>query len=112
MHRKILKMSKPMSDERLTNIRNAVQAGLPLSPLVPELLAEVELLMEYADNPKDPTGTVYGYVPRKTVAKLLESHNGVVALAPVSERASNDYAKHLLRCVGIAQEHVEALEVL
>ena len=37
-----------------------------------------DLIMEYAETPDDPTGTVYGFVPYDTVVKLLERHGGIV----------------------------------
>lgn len=35
-------------------------------------------LMEWAEDPDNPTGTVYGYVPVETVKAVLEKHGGVV----------------------------------
>lgn len=35
-------------------------------------------LMEYAEDPVDPTGTVYGWVPVEVVNKLIEKHGGIV----------------------------------
>lgn len=34
-------------------------------------------LMEYAENPDDPTGTVYGYVPVAIVLAEFELHGGI-----------------------------------
>lgn len=39
---------------------------------------EDDLIMEYADNPDDPTRTIYGYVPIEVVDKLMEKHGGIV----------------------------------
>lgn len=36
------------------------------------------LIIEYAEDPDDPTGTVYGYVPIHLVDKLLHKHGGMV----------------------------------
>lgn len=35
---------------------------------------EDALIQEYAETPESPTGTVYGYVPRDVVIKLLKKH--------------------------------------
>ena len=37
-----------------------------------------ELIMRYAESPKNPTETVYGYVPAIEVYWLLTKHGGVV----------------------------------
>ncbi len=37
-----------------------------------------DLLDEYAEDPDEPTGTVYGYVPIELVVKLIEKHGGLV----------------------------------
>ncbi len=37
-----------------------------------------DLIMEYAEDPDNPTSTVYGYVPIEVVDKLLEKHGGIV----------------------------------
>lgn len=36
------------------------------------------LLQDYAEDPSDPTGTVYGYVPIEVVESLVEKHRGMV----------------------------------
>jgi hypothetical protein len=36
-----------------------------------------EELMEWAETPEDPTGTVYGYVPIEVVEGLIEKHGGM-----------------------------------
>jgi hypothetical protein len=41
--------------------------------------AEPEFLMEYAENPDDPTETVYGYVPIELVEQLITLHGGIAA---------------------------------
>lgn len=33
-------------------------------------------IMEYAENPEDPTGTVYAYVPISKVEQLVNYHGG------------------------------------
>ena len=35
------------------------------------------LIMEYAEDPDDPTGTVYGFVPIEIVNQLIEKHGGI-----------------------------------
>ena len=37
-----------------------------------------DTIMEYAENPDDPTNTVYGWVPRGIVTQLIEKHGGIV----------------------------------
>lgn len=46
----------------------AVEIGFP-SMIEP-------LIMDYCDNPEDPTETVYGYVPIELVVKVIEKHGG------------------------------------
>ena len=36
------------------------------------------LLEDYAEDPSDPTGTVYGYVPIEVVESLVEKHGGMI----------------------------------
>jgi len=44
-----------------------------------------ELWLEYAEQPEEPTGTVYGYVPVELVLQVLNEHGGVV----ISESSTN-----------------------
>ena len=37
-----------------------------------------ELLTEWAEDPGDPTNTVYGYVPVETVSLVIAKHGGMV----------------------------------
>lgn len=46
-----------------------VELGFPSGPPTAEI-------MEYAEDPEDPTGTVYGYVPIELVYELLKLHGG------------------------------------
>lgn len=46
-----------------------VELGFP-SEVVPEWL-------EYADDPSEPTNTVYGYIPVELVDAALEKHGGI-----------------------------------
>ena len=39
-----------------------------------------ELIMQWAEDPKNPTQTVYGYVPIEAVEQLIEKHGGIVAV--------------------------------
>jgi hypothetical protein len=36
-----------------------------------------ELILQHAENPEDPTETVYGYVPIELVEQLIELHGGM-----------------------------------
>lgn len=36
-----------------------------------------ELLMEYAEKPEDPTGSVYGYVPASVLEEIIVKHGGI-----------------------------------
>lgn len=47
----------------------AVEVGFPSE--------RVEELMEYAENPKAPTDTVYGWVPVEVVEAVIEKHGGI-----------------------------------
>lgn len=38
---------------------------------------EIQEIMTYAENPDDPTETVYGYVPKKVIQKMIEARGGV-----------------------------------
>ena len=40
--------------------------------------AKEELLMEWCEEPDDPTGTVYGYVPAQVVTNVIAKHGGMV----------------------------------
>jgi hypothetical protein len=33
--------------------------------------------MEYAEDPDNPTNTVYGFVPIELVEQLIENHGGI-----------------------------------
>lgn len=37
-----------------------------------------EEILKYAEDPKDPTKTVYAYVPIEIVEKLIKKHGGIV----------------------------------
>lgn len=38
---------------------------------------EESLIMDYAENPDNPTGTVYGWVPISVVDEVLIKHGGI-----------------------------------
>ena len=40
---------------------------------------EEEMILDFAEDPDDPTSTVYGYVPVEVVDKMLEKHGGITA---------------------------------
>ena len=35
-------------------------------------------VMAYAEEPEDPTGTVYSYVPMEAIDRLVDEHGGIV----------------------------------
>ncbi len=39
--------------------------------------AEEPLIMEYAEDPSEPTETVYGWVPASVVKQVIEKHGGL-----------------------------------
>ena len=51
------------------------------------------LIIEYAEDPDDPTNTVYGYVPSRVVWDLLSKHGGIISkgeIPPMISREVND----------------------
>ena len=46
-----------------------VEVGFPSSQEI--------LLMKYAENPREPTQTVYAYVPAATVVEIIVKHDGM-----------------------------------
>lgn len=52
----------------------AVEVGFPSQP--------VEELMEYAEDPDNPTETVYGYVPVAVIEEIVNAHGGRVPGPP------------------------------
>lgn len=51
---------------------SAIEIGFPSEP--------EELIKEYAEDEKDYTQTVYGYVPVDIVGKVIEKHGGIPLL--------------------------------
>ncbi len=49
---------------------DAVELGFPNRPC--------PFIMEYAEDPGNLTGTVYGYVPASVVRKMIEAHGGLL----------------------------------
>jgi hypothetical protein len=37
------------------------------------------LLMKWCEEPEDPTGTVYGYVPVQVITNVIAKHGGMVS---------------------------------
>lgn len=48
---------------------SSVEVGFPSE--------EEPLLIEWAEDPSNPTGTVYGYVPVLTVTNVIAKHGGM-----------------------------------
>jgi len=40
--------------------------------------AKEELLMDWCEEPRDPTGSVYGFVPAQVVTNVIAKHGGMV----------------------------------
>jgi hypothetical protein len=49
----------------------SVELGFPNRPCV--------FIRDYAEDPENPTGTVYGYVPAHVVRKMIAAHGGIVS---------------------------------
>lgn len=65
--------STAYSDPRSNNAAtyNLVEVGFPS--------AEEAMLLEYAEDRDNPTGTVYGYVPVQVVTNVIAKHGGMVS---------------------------------
>ena len=51
------------------------------------------LIIDYAEDPNNPTNTVYGYVPSRVVWELLSKHGGIISkgeIPPMISREVND----------------------
>lgn len=59
----------PRVDSPTADIYNSMEVGFP-STTEP-------LLMEYAEDEDNPTETVYGWVPVKTIDEIIEKHGGI-----------------------------------
>ena len=49
----------------------SVELGFPNRPCI--------FIKDYAEDPDDLTGTVYGYVPAHIVRKMIAGHGGIVS---------------------------------
>ena len=49
----------------------SVELGFPNRPCI--------FIKDYAEDPDDLTGTVYGYVPAHIVRKMIAAHGGIVS---------------------------------
>jgi len=59
---------EPRRDNQEKYIR--VEIGFPSE--------EEPLIMSYAENPRDPINTVYGWVPVQVVTDVIAKHGGIV----------------------------------
>lgn len=56
------------SPRAMTDFYHSMEIGFP---------SEVDnLILEYAEDVDNPTGTVYGYVPVEVIVALIEKHGG------------------------------------
>jgi len=76
----------------------AVEVGFPNR--------RIKLLREYAEDPKDLTGTVYARVPVKIVARIISKHGGVIEPSPLAIKRVMRSAK---RRQEEAHKHLQAL---
>jgi hypothetical protein len=53
------------------NAYESVELGPPNRPCI--------FIKDYAEDPDDLTGTVYGYVPAHIVKKMIAAHGGIVS---------------------------------
>lgn len=44
-----------------------------------------DLIMDYAEDPDNPTETVYGFVPIELVEKLIQKHGGIANIPDFDE---------------------------
>ena len=49
----------------------SVELGFPNRPCI--------FIKDYAEDPENPTGSVYGYVPAHVVRKMIAAHGGIVS---------------------------------
>ena len=54
-----------------SNAYESVELGYPNRPCI--------FIKDYAEDPRDLTGTVYGYVPAHIVRKMIAAHGGIVS---------------------------------
>jgi hypothetical protein len=58
------------SPRETCNMYDNVELGFPSE--------KDDLILEYAEDEEDLTGTVYGYVPIEIVEDLIEKHGGII----------------------------------
>lgn len=63
---------EPREDIKDVSAYESFELGFPSS--------KDEEIMEWAEDQEDPTGTVYGWVPRDVVEVLIKKHGGVVSI--------------------------------
>ncbi|KFC86050.1 hypothetical protein [Hafnia alvei] len=63
---------QPRSDFKDIAMYHSFELGFPSE--------KDEIIMDWCEEVQDPTGTVYAYVPRDVVEKLIEKHGGITAL--------------------------------
>ena len=61
--------SEPKTDN--SHVYESVELGYPNRPCM--------FIKDYAEDPRDLTGTVYGYVPAHIVRKMIAAHGGIVS---------------------------------
>ena len=64
------KYCEPRTDYVSTLGYRSVELGYPNRPCA--------FIVDYAEDPEDLTGTVYGYVPADVVRKMILAHGGIV----------------------------------
>lgn len=76
-----LEMSVQASTTHYCSPRNGVGPWVTVEVGFPS--ERIEELMEYAENPDEPTKTVYGWVPVEVVERIVEAHGGIISPCPV-----------------------------
>jgi len=61
--------SEPRSNA--VSVYESVELGFPSKPCA--------FIKDYAEDPENLTGTVYGYVPAHIVRKMIAAHGGIVS---------------------------------
>ena len=61
--------SEPKTDT--SHAYESVELGYPSRPCI--------FIKDYAEDPDDLTGSVYGYVPAHIVRKMIAAHGGIVS---------------------------------
>jgi len=66
---------QPRTNELDYNAYDEFEIGFPSE--------KVESLMSYAEDRDNPTGTVYGYVPKALIESIVEQHGGAVGFEEI-----------------------------